>query len=87
MPEEINRVLTDRVAVAALPFAGGAANLAAEGIPADRVAMVGNTMIDSLLRLLPVARERGTVERLGWSPAAMCSSHFTGRRWSTIRAG
>jgi UDP-N-acetylglucosamine 2-epimerase (non-hydrolysing) len=59
MPEEINRVLTDRLADLLFthsPEAPG--NLAAEGIAADRVHPVGNTMIDSLLTFEPRARER-----------------------------
>ena len=51
MPEEINRVLTDQIAdVLYTTEPGAAANLAREGIPADRVCFVGNVMIDSLLR-------------------------------------
>lgn len=50
MPEEINRVLTD--AISDLLFVteeGAFANLAREGIPAERVRFVGNVMIDTLL--------------------------------------
>jgi UDP-N-acetylglucosamine 2-epimerase (non-hydrolysing) len=53
MPEEVNRVVTDRVADLLLCTSDDAvANLAAEGISGDGVQLVGNTMIDSLLRLL-----------------------------------
>jgi len=66
MPEEINRVITDRISDLLLCHCAEAVdNLAAEGIAADRVALVGNTMIDSLFRLLPLARERGALARLG----------------------
>ena len=69
MPEEINRVLTDRISDLLLCHCSEAVrNLAAEGIEGDRVALVGNTMIDSLFRLLPVARERRAHERLGLDP-------------------
>ena len=65
MPEEVNRVVTDRVSDLLLcPSHDAPANLALEGIQGDHVVVVGNTMIDSLLRLLPVARERGALERL-----------------------
>lgn len=50
MPEEINRVLTDQVADRLYTTERSAAdNLAREGIAAERVAFVGNVMIDSLL--------------------------------------
>ena len=66
MPEEVNRVVTDRVSDLLLcPSDDAPANLALEGIQGDHVVVVGNTMIDSLLRLLPVARERGAPARLG----------------------
>ena len=49
MPEEINRLLTDQVAdVLYITERSAAANLAREGIPAERIAFVGNVMIDSL---------------------------------------
>jgi UDP-N-acetylglucosamine 2-epimerase (non-hydrolysing) len=53
MPEEVNRVLTDRVSDVLLCTSPDAIdNLAAEGITGEGVQLVGNTMIDSLLRLL-----------------------------------
>ena len=52
MPEEVNRVVTDRVADVLLCTSEDAVeNLAAEGI-AGGAKLVGNTMIDSLLRIL-----------------------------------
>ena len=60
MPEEINRIVTDRLASLLLtPSADADANLTAEGVPASHIHRVGNVMIDTLLRFLPVAgRER-----------------------------
>jgi UDP-N-acetylglucosamine 2-epimerase (non-hydrolysing) len=53
MPEEVNRVLTDRVSDVLLCTSPDAVeNLAGEGISGDGVQLVGNTMIDSLFRLL-----------------------------------
>jgi UDP-N-acetylglucosamine 2-epimerase (non-hydrolysing) len=53
MPEEVNRIVTDRVADLLLCTSEDAVeNLAAEGISGDGVQLVGNTMIDSLFRLL-----------------------------------
>jgi UDP-N-acetylglucosamine 2-epimerase (non-hydrolysing) len=66
MPEEVNRVLTDRMSDLLLTHSDEALeHLAAEGIPGERIAMVGNTMIDSLLKLLPLAREREITAQLG----------------------
>lgn len=53
MPEEINRVVTDRLSdllFTTCRFAG--ANLALEGVPASQIAFVGNIMIDTLERML-----------------------------------
>lgn len=69
MPEEVNRVLTDRLSDLRLCHSPEALDhLAAEGITTGRTELVGNTMIDSLLKLLPAARARGVVTRLGLSP-------------------
>lgn len=66
MPEEINRVVTDRISDLLLCHSADAIdNLAAEGIGGDRVALIGNTMIDSLLRLLPSAQRGDALERHG----------------------
>src|SRR5439155_264303 len=59
MPEEINRVVTDRLSDLLLtPARDAGDNLVAEGIPADRVHFVGNVMIDSLCWALPQAVKR-----------------------------
>ncbi len=57
MPEEINRVLTDQIADRLYTTErSAAANLVREGIAPERIAFVGNVMIDSLLANLPKAR-------------------------------
>ncbi len=49
-PEEMNRVVTDRLASWWFaPTTGAAENLLREGCPADRVVVTGNTVIDALL--------------------------------------
>jgi UDP-N-acetylglucosamine 2-epimerase (non-hydrolysing) len=56
-PEEANRVLTTRLA--ALHFAPtekSRQNLLAEGVPASRVVLTGNTVIDALLMMLEKVR-------------------------------
>ena len=66
MPEEVNRVLTDQVAELLFTHSPEAAgNLAAEGIAGDRVHLVGNTMIDSLVALEGRFRERRARDRHG----------------------
>ncbi|HEY9284484.1 MAG TPA: UDP-N-acetyl glucosamine 2-epimerase, partial [Pyrinomonadaceae bacterium] len=66
MPEEINRLLTDQIADLLLtPSADADENLLAEGIPAERIRLVGNVMIDSLLLQLPRAAESDAREALG----------------------
>jgi UDP-N-acetylglucosamine 2-epimerase (non-hydrolysing) len=56
MPEEHNRKLTDHVGTLLLTHCEEAdANLRAEGIADDRIAFVGNTMIDTLLATLDEA--------------------------------
>jgi len=61
MPEEINRLVTDQLAdLLFTPSEDGDANLRREGIPGEKIFRVGNVMIDSLLRLLPMARETFT---------------------------
>lgn len=66
MPEEINRVLTDRLSDLLLtPSVDAATNLAAEGIAAERIVFAGNVMIDTLFAQLPAAREHDMAGRLG----------------------
>lgn len=59
MPEEHNRRLTDHVSTLLLAHSEGAvANLVREGIDGNSVALVGNTMIDSLVEHVEAARAR-----------------------------
>jgi UDP-N-acetylglucosamine 2-epimerase (non-hydrolysing) len=69
MPEEINRVLADRLSDLLLtPSEDALSNLLAEGIPAERVVCVGNVMIDTLLAHLPAARALDLPGRLHLVP-------------------
>jgi UDP-N-acetylglucosamine 2-epimerase (non-hydrolysing) len=66
MPEEVNRVVTDRVSDLLLCTSQDAVeNLATEGITGDGVQLVGNTMIDSLFRLLEGVDRPALLERHG----------------------
>ncbi len=59
MPEEINRLLTDQISdLLFTPSEDGNHNLRMEGVAPEKVHLVGNVMIDTLVRLLPNARER-----------------------------
>lgn len=59
MPEEINRILTDQIAdLLFTPSADGNENLIREGVSEDRIRLIGNVMIDSLVRLLPRAQSQ-----------------------------
>jgi UDP-N-acetylglucosamine 2-epimerase (non-hydrolysing) len=66
MPEERNRMLVDRVSSYLFtPSADAGENLAAEGIPTDRVFHVGNVMIDSLHWVLPRLSLAATRKKMG----------------------
>jgi UDP-N-acetylglucosamine 2-epimerase (non-hydrolysing) len=66
MPEEINRVLTDRVSdYLFTPSVDGNENLIREGIPDEKIYLVGNVMIDTLVRLSPLADATEICKTLG----------------------
>ncbi len=72
MPEEINRIVTDRLASLLLtPSRDADAQLRAEGEPDDEIVFVGNVMIDSLFYALPAARASGFREKLGVNGSAV----------------
>src|SRR5579872_1157058 len=57
MPEEINRIVTDRLAdLLFTPSEDGDKNLLNEGVAVEKIHLVGNVMIDTLTRLLPLAK-------------------------------
>jgi UDP-N-acetylglucosamine 2-epimerase (non-hydrolysing) len=69
MPEEVNRVVTDRLSDLLLtPSTDVGPNLAREGLTGIRTVFVGNVMIDSLLAVLPRARSLDILARLGVAP-------------------
>ena len=66
MPEEINRMLTD--AISDLLFCtepSGVENLRREGIPQEKIHLVGNVMIDTLLEHRAKAEESRVLDALG----------------------
>src|SRR2546427_5157685 len=71
MPEEINRVLTD--AISDLLFCteqSGVDNLHREGIADAKIHLVGNVMIDTLLRHRERAEASRVLETLAFTPGA-----------------
>jgi UDP-N-acetylglucosamine 2-epimerase (non-hydrolysing) len=66
MPEEINRVLTDQLSdLLFVTEDSGLRNLALEGVAAQKVHLVGNTMIDSLLSYKDRAEASAVLDLLG----------------------
>jgi UDP-N-acetylglucosamine 2-epimerase (non-hydrolysing) len=66
MPEEVNRVLTDRCSdLLLIPSWDAVKNLEAEGIDQSRVVFIGNVMIDTLLERLPTARSLKVAQGMG----------------------
>jgi len=65
MPEEVNRVATDRVSdYLFAPSEDAVDNLRAEGYRDDQIHLVGNVMVDSLLDNLERARASSTLREL-----------------------
>ena len=85
MPEEINRVLTDRVSTLLLcPTAIAVQNLRTEGFPfaapggrTQRIAQVGDVMLDVVLRVRQIAEQHVTLEQFGVTSGqyALCTLH------------
>jgi UDP-N-acetylglucosamine 2-epimerase (non-hydrolysing) len=66
MPEEVNRLVTDALADLLLtPSADADENLKREGISDEKVRLVGNIMIDTLVENLDQARRRQILDTLG----------------------
>lgn len=71
MPEEINRVVTDAISdLLLVTEESGCRNLIGEGVPRDRVFLVGNLMIDSLRAHMDRAKQSDVLSRLGAKPGA-----------------
>lgn len=65
MPEEVNRIVTDALSdVLLVTEESGRKNLVREGIAEEKIHLVGNLMIDTLIRELPRARELNMPARL-----------------------
>ena len=66
MPEEVNRLVADRLASLLLtPSRDAGEALRSEGVLPEQIVFVGNVMIDSLLHALPSAIATDTANRMG----------------------
>ncbi len=71
MPEEINRLVTDVLAdLLWTPSRDAVENLMKEGIPAEKIRLVGNIMIDSLEMLRQKIERQNDYESFGLDPRA-----------------
>lgn len=69
MPEEINRILTDRISdYLFVTEQAGLDNLALENVPLEKVFFVGNVMIDSLVHYRQKAQELNVLSEIGMQP-------------------
>jgi UDP-N-acetylglucosamine 2-epimerase (non-hydrolysing) len=98
MPEEINRVLTD--AISDLLFCterSGVENLRREGVAEERIHLVGNVMIDTLLRHRARAAQSPILDDLGLAsgryavltlhrPSNVDDPETLGRIWDALEA-
>lgn len=78
MPEELNRILTDHLSdLLFTTEPSGNENLRNEGVADAKVRFVGNTMIDTLIRLLPKAQEQWTSlsSRIGLDSFVLVTLH------------
>jgi UDP-N-acetylglucosamine 2-epimerase (non-hydrolysing) len=78
MPEEINRVLTDAISHwLFVTEPSGVVNLRREGAPDDRIFLVGNVMIDTLLACRELSRRSGVLDdlRLTGRPFGVLTLH------------
>jgi UDP-N-acetylglucosamine 2-epimerase (non-hydrolysing) len=71
MPEEVNRIVTDHISdMLFVTEESGVENLLHEGVPAEKIHFVGNTMIDSLLFFKDKANQSQILEKLGLREAS-----------------
>ena len=67
MPEEINRLLTDQIAdLLFTPSSDADENLLREGVSSEKIHLVGNVMIDTLVHLVPKALDRWSAQHSPW---------------------
>ena len=73
MPEEINRILTDRISdLLFTTEASGNDNLLDEGISKEKIYFVGNCMIDSVSKFIPIAKKVATLSKYDLTKKEYC---------------
>lgn len=76
MPEEVNRLVTDQLSdLLFTPSEDGDRNLMREGIDRRKIQQVGNVMIDTLVRLLPLAERVVRSDGIHQKPYALVTLH------------
>jgi len=76
MPEEINRVLTDAISdYLFTPSPDADENLIKEGIPKEKIYLVGDVMVDSLLYNKEKAKKSKILAKLGLTSNSLLTSH------------
>ena len=69
MPEEVNRIVTDNISdYLYVTEESGVANLRKEGVPEEKIAFVGNVMIDALVAFREKAARTSILEDLSIEP-------------------
>jgi len=69
MPEEINRIVTDAISDYLFPPSKfGIENLLREGVPEEKIFLVGDVMIDTLIRYREKATQTPILKELGLQP-------------------
>lgn len=62
MPEEINRIITDHISdYSFVPTESARSNLIKEGVGADSIYVVGNTIVDSVYQNLKIAKNKSNI--------------------------
>lgn len=85
-PEEVNRILTDRVSRALFTTeASAGANLAHEGIPPGQVHFTGSVVIDALDRCIEAARGLEMPGRMGLAPGSFVLAALQSPRNTCVR--
>lgn len=73
MPEEVNRIVTDSLCdLLLVSEPTGVEHLRREGHSSEQIVLVGNVMIDTLMRQLESARARPFLSELGLKPGSYC---------------